>query len=138
MSHLNPTPDELGREGGLPVWARKVIDALRNDYSAMQESYHRAVRKVDELETQITVAAESDTGPEDSTAWLFRTTEYDTLPRLGLGADAIVEFTPTGGAEFSVEIHGNGIKVTSQAMMMVIPIDRYDFRIQPVHVKIED
>jgi hypothetical protein len=135
MGHFDPTEDERSRELRLPHWALKIIDRLRNDVRALGNERDRAVEQVTELQAQIATAAESNTGPEDSDAWLWRGTDDEVLPALGLGKGAMVDFTPTGptGVQYTVECGQDGyLKVTSPANLMVVPIGRGDLRIKAV------
>lgn len=138
MSYLTPIPQEQK----LPGWAQETLRRLRELVCTSNAETARYERQVEELETQIADAAKADTGPEDSTAWLWRATDSEVLPPLGLGAGAAVDFTPggkDGTVEITVEAQGNGIKVTTTgAPMMVIPISRNEFRIQPVNHPIKD
>jgi len=138
MSHLEPTEEEYEREGGLPVWSRRVIDALRASARQSGLEVARLRDVVAQLEAQITEAAEANTGPEDSTAWLWRETGGEELPPLGLGKDARVTFHPADGIEISAQAEGNGITVESYLHLMVIPIERTRFLIQPVSAKIRN
>jgi hypothetical protein len=138
MSYQNPTDDEAAQERKLPAWAQTRINALRNSAEHNRTMWVMYEEKAEALEGQIAAAAEDNTGPDDSTAWLYRCTDDETLPSLGLGADAIIDYRPASGIEISVHAHGNGIKVHSALHLMVIPIDRNEFRIQPVSAKIKD
>lgn len=125
------------KEQKLPAWAQKTINDLRAKLDTARACVQNLEAQRDTLEARIAEAAEADTGPEDSTAWLYRDTPAEVLPSLGLGADAVIDFRPADGIEITVNAHGNGIKVTALQPMMVIPIDRGEFRIQPVSAKIK-
>lgn len=138
MSYQTPTDDEAAREAKLPDWARATINRLRSDAAYNRLMLVEKEREVEKLEQRIAQAAESDTGPEDSTAWLYRETGGEILPSLGLGAGALIDFRPTDTIEISVSAHGNGIRVCSDLRLMIIPMGQSEFRIQPVSAKIKD
>ena len=138
MSIFHPTTDEDARERKLPSWAQDTITRLRTYANTREVEISRLRDVVTSLEAQIEVAAEANTGPEDSTAWLWREVGGEELPPLGLGADATVDYRPASGIEITVTALGNGIKVTAPLHLMVIPVGRSEFRIQPVSAKIKD
>lgn len=124
MSIMKPTEEERIRELKLPAWAFQLVSQLRTEANYSNQRIIDLEKEVAALEERIAVAAESDTGPDDSTAWLWRCTSSENLPSLGLGADAAVDFTPTGreGVEITVNVEEGGIKIASSAHLAIYPL----------------
>jgi hypothetical protein len=127
------------REQKLPTWAQETIQALRAKLAVAEIENNRLRDRVETLEEGIADAATANTGPEDSTAWLWRETggSGEELPALGLGNEAMVEFRPAPGIEITVYASGNGVIAQSLLHLMVIPVERGRFLIQPVSAKIK-
>jgi hypothetical protein len=126
------------REQKLPTWAQETIQALRAKLAVAELENNRLRDHAIRLEGDIADAALTNTGPEDSTAWLWRGTGGEELPALGLGNEARVEFRPATGIDITVETEGNGIIVESHLHLLVVPIERTRFLIQPVSAKIKN
>jgi hypothetical protein len=138
MTIFYPTDDEQAREQKLPGWAQDIITTLRRGANIGAVDVSRLRDRVDELEVRLADRFAADTGPEDSTAWLWREDGGEGLPALGLGKEATVEFRPGSGIDMNVSVEGNGIIVDSHLHLMIVPIERTRFLIQPVSAKIKN
>lgn len=126
---------DWNRVAKLPDWAFTLIKSLFGVYVQAVNDLKVARGTIERLEEQIRTAAEGDTGPDDSTAWLWHQTDEELLSPLGLGADAAIDFTPTGkhGVQITVTVEQGGIKVTSAASLAIIPLTgRGELIIKPV------